>query len=304
MSTASIVICTRDRAEWLGICIASIVEQWPGNLWLLELLIVDNGSTDDTRRVVEEQARQDARIQYLSENEPGLSRARNRGVAAAVGTWIGFIDDDARLRPGYLDLAGRRLAGAYAAFGGMYYAWYAAGDRPRWISAAFGTKRPPRNDAGLLEKGMLSGGNMWIRKDYWRMAGGFRPELGMHPSGPAYGEDDAIQLAIRKRGGTIFFDPALAIDHLVLPYKLKLGWHLRRSAAKGRADFRLTDNGRLRYGPLLRVPFLTFRQLVVGLVKWLTWPNFYLPNLFISTLHPLLYQWGKLDARRRSAKGD
>lgn len=72
------------------------VQQQEGMNW--ELIIVENGSTDDTYEKCLEQAKQDARIQVL-QSEKGVSNARNKGIEAAKGTWICFLDADDYLYP-------------------------------------------------------------------------------------------------------------------------------------------------------------------------------------------------------------
>ena len=59
----------------------------------LEVIVVDDGSTDATRQVVEDAG--DPRIRYIRNDATrGVSAARNRGIAAAEGDWISFLDDD------------------------------------------------------------------------------------------------------------------------------------------------------------------------------------------------------------------
>jgi glucosyl-dolichyl phosphate glucuronosyltransferase len=61
-----------------------------------EVLVVDNGSADDTVRVVDAWNARDPRIHYLLEPRPGASSARNAGIAAATAPILAFIDDDVR----------------------------------------------------------------------------------------------------------------------------------------------------------------------------------------------------------------
>jgi glycosyltransferase involved in cell wall biosynthesis len=65
----------------------------------LEVVVVDNGSTDATPSVVHAFAAQhpDLRLSLLHEPQPGVSRAKNRGAAAAQGTWLIFLDADSRM---------------------------------------------------------------------------------------------------------------------------------------------------------------------------------------------------------------
>lgn len=92
----SVIIATRNRAQMLAEAIASVAAQsFQG--W--ELLIVDDGSTDHTKRVVQEAARDDARIRYTCQAYGGVSKARNTGIAASTGAYVAFLDDDDQYLP-------------------------------------------------------------------------------------------------------------------------------------------------------------------------------------------------------------
>lgn len=60
----------------------------------LEIIVVDDGSTDDTGRILDKLAEGDARIRVIHEENGGPARARNTGIAAAKGSYIGFVDGD------------------------------------------------------------------------------------------------------------------------------------------------------------------------------------------------------------------
>jgi GT2 family glycosyltransferase len=86
----SVVVCTRDRPESLRATLTSVLRAEPAPC---EVLVIDNApSGDATRALVAELA--DARLRYVMEPVPGLSRARNRGVAEACGAIVAFTDDD------------------------------------------------------------------------------------------------------------------------------------------------------------------------------------------------------------------
>ena len=90
----SVVICTRNRASVLRQALQSVLEcKKPEGLDSWEVIVVDNASSDDTPKLADE-FRSRLPLRYVREEQPGLSNARNRGVQAARGEWILWIDDD------------------------------------------------------------------------------------------------------------------------------------------------------------------------------------------------------------------
>ncbi len=88
----SVVIPTYNRAKLVPRAIESVLRQ---TLEDFELLVVDDGSTDNTKEVVEGYARQDKRVTYISqENSGGPARPKNTGIKASKGEYIAILDDD------------------------------------------------------------------------------------------------------------------------------------------------------------------------------------------------------------------
>ncbi len=106
----SILVCTRNRAESLGRTLAALARLEVSSLPAVELVIVDNGSTDGTAELVRAAAGSfPYPMRLVSCAEKGLSRARNAGVAAARHELILFTDDDCLPEPDWAV----RLAEAY-----------------------------------------------------------------------------------------------------------------------------------------------------------------------------------------------
>jgi glycosyltransferase involved in cell wall biosynthesis len=91
----SIVIPTRNRSAQVGKAIESaLVQDYPA----FEVWVIDDCSTDDTARVVEEFAEKDSRCHYFRMSpQAGLAAARNTGFEKATGLWVALLDDDDRL---------------------------------------------------------------------------------------------------------------------------------------------------------------------------------------------------------------
>jgi glycosyltransferase involved in cell wall biosynthesis len=96
----SVVVCTRDRSGALPGCLDRLAAvTYPD----VEFLIVDNAPSDDsTERLVEKYAAVDPRFRYVREARPGLSWARNAGLAAAKGRYIAYTDDDVAVDSGWV----------------------------------------------------------------------------------------------------------------------------------------------------------------------------------------------------------
>jgi O-antigen biosynthesis protein len=97
----TVVVCTRDRAEGAVATVRGLtgVRYEP-----FEIVVVDNApSSEATKTAIMAEFGGDQRVRYVREPRPGLSRARNRGVAAAAGEIVAFTDDDVRVDLCWLD---------------------------------------------------------------------------------------------------------------------------------------------------------------------------------------------------------
>ena len=87
----SVIVAAYNVEKYLDRCVKSLVEQtYP----CLEIVLVDDGSTDSTSVICDEWARQDDRIVVIHKKNGGPSDARNAGIKRARGKWLGFVDGD------------------------------------------------------------------------------------------------------------------------------------------------------------------------------------------------------------------
>ena len=98
MTTFSVIICTHNRADGVVGAIDSVLRQ---TFTDFEVIVVDDGSTDDTKARVSAVA--DPRVRYVYRENGGLSATRNTGVAASCGCYVTFLDDDDRVLPVWLE---------------------------------------------------------------------------------------------------------------------------------------------------------------------------------------------------------
>ena len=92
----SVVVPFYNNAALLGDCLASIAAQTHRNL---QVVMVDDGSTDGSAAIARDQASADPRFELVSQQNRGPGAARNRGVAAATGEFLAFVDADDLLPP-------------------------------------------------------------------------------------------------------------------------------------------------------------------------------------------------------------
>lgn len=96
----SVIVPTYNRAHFLTEAIESVLTQTYQD-W--ELIIVDDGSADDTKALSDQCARRDHRIRVIHQANSGVAKARNAGLRAATGRYIAFLDDDDRWVPEKLE---------------------------------------------------------------------------------------------------------------------------------------------------------------------------------------------------------
>ena len=94
--TISIIVPVYKTEAYLEKCVDSILAQTFRDF---ELLLIDDGSPDNCPALCEEAAARDPRIRVIHQKNAGLSAARNTGVEAARGEWIGFVDSDDSIAP-------------------------------------------------------------------------------------------------------------------------------------------------------------------------------------------------------------
>lgn len=92
----SVIVPVYNIEQYLPACIESILAQTYTNL---EIILIDDGSTDGSGRVCDEYAAKDTRIRVIHKPNGGVSSARNIGLDAATGTLIGFVDGDDTIAP-------------------------------------------------------------------------------------------------------------------------------------------------------------------------------------------------------------
>lgn len=218
----SVCICTRNRAASLAVTLAALERcARPNGAW--ELLIVDNGSTDDTASVVRSFADR-LPVRLLHEPLPGASNARNIAVREARGTYLVWTDDDTVPAPDWLVAYERAFAAFPDAvlFGGRILpvlqppvtGWFEAAcpllDLP--LARRDFSDLPVALDA---QAGRIPyGANFAIRAAVQRLYR-FDPALG--PGAPYFGEETTLFETMLRAGHTGVWVPDSRVSHMIPP---------------------------------------------------------------------------------------
>lgn len=170
----SVVLPTRDRPDSVQRAVESALAQ---SVRDLELIIVDDGSTDDTSDVLARLAGGDPRIRVCRlERRVGAAAARNHGIERACGEYVAFIDDDAQWRPNKLDCQLRLLGAApdaALAYCPFVYVDPDGAERIVGSRAAVGG----RARKALLRENFIDTSCVLIRREPLLEAGGFDERL-------------------------------------------------------------------------------------------------------------------------------
>lgn len=94
----SVVVPAYNAEKWIGRCLDSLLCQTYADM---EILVVDDGSGDQTGRIMDEYAARDSRIQCFHNRNHGVGYSRNYGIEKANGTYIAFVDSDDYVEPDY-----------------------------------------------------------------------------------------------------------------------------------------------------------------------------------------------------------
>jgi glycosyltransferase involved in cell wall biosynthesis len=203
--SVSIVIPCYNQGKYLGEAIESCFRQPAAS----EVIVVDDGSTDDTRAV----AQSFPRIRYVHQENRGLCKARNRGFHESSGNFVNFLDSDDRLPDGAIDAGLTALSDApkcVFAYGGMTRIGIDGGTVSRRDEP---TRANPYRD--LLETNYITTpGMVLFRRSVLRDLGLFDPAF------PGCADYDVYLRITRTR--SVVAHAALAVERRVHPESMSL----------------------------------------------------------------------------------
>jgi glycosyltransferase involved in cell wall biosynthesis len=226
MFDVSVVICTYNRAQSLRDTLNSLDAQALANGLKHEVIVVDNNSSDGTRKVVEEFSTVSAQpVRYVFEEKQGVAYARNTGVKSSSGQVVACVDDDVIVHPNWLESLWHcfQETNADAVGGRIERKWQC--ERPAWyseelggclINQDFGLKRMKLSDT----RKHLVTANAAFRKSAFERYGYFREELGRRGDELVGGEDREFYQRLIKGGALVMYEPEALVYHKVEPDRL------------------------------------------------------------------------------------
>jgi glycosyltransferase involved in cell wall biosynthesis len=230
--TISIIICTRNRSASLQETFNALNRvHIPAN-WRSELLLIDNGSTDDTPAVSKAATLKSIEVKYFSLPTGGKCRALNLGLAHARGDVLVFTDDDVEPSINWLSsLVAPILASECDATVGRI----TLGPelcRP-WMEPDH-MRRLAATQWSEIEAPELIGANMAFHRRVLDRVPAFDPELG--PGALGFVDDTLFSLQVMHAGFKVAAVPAAAVVHHPDPSRLRRAEWLKGAVKKGQSD--------------------------------------------------------------------
>jgi glycosyltransferase involved in cell wall biosynthesis len=280
----SLIIASRNRARSIEVTLSDLqAQQLDGLKW--EVIVIDNGSTDDTSSVLAH-GQERLPLVALTEPERGQNRARNRGLDAARGELLVFTDDDVRLSPQWLSniyKASKRYI-KYNIFCGPIIPEYPP-EVPGWLrdhpfaSVAFSrfVHDAPEGPLPVLP----FSGNFAVRASIMK---GLRFSEAMGPQGKNYamGSETELLSRLSDQGERVVYVPSAPVYVPISKGEVEMKSLLTRAFRHGRGTARLWPDNTSR--SLFGVPLYLWMRIPLALTG-------YVLSIFRSARNR--FEWGQ-----------
>ena len=229
----TIAICSRNRGAELQATLATLQHVKIPTDYDVDLVLVDNGSTDGTREIMQRFRLPGAVVKVVREDRTGLSHARNRAVLESAGKVLLFSDDDIRFPVDWIkQMAGPILSdNADAVAGGVKLA--RSLERP-WATELHRSWLASTESIDRNSPERLVGANMAICRRILEQVGGFNVALGAGALG--FGEETLLAKQILALGGTIAPVWEACVEHHPDLSRLRRDSYLDTAVKMGQSD--------------------------------------------------------------------
>jgi glycosyltransferase involved in cell wall biosynthesis len=242
----TVIIPTYNRCTRLNILFESLLNQtFPQSKY--EVIVIDNGSTDDTKEVCDRFSNQFENFAYIFTKDPGLHVGRHEGLKHANSEILSFIDDDVRLFPSWLQGVSNSFAqDKVVLVGGANIPEFEI-TPPLWLKNMWEREISPGKKAigslSVLDFGdqiceispyYVWGCNFSIRKRILLEANGFHPDS--FPSNLIFLRGDgetAVSSYIKQSGLITLYNPQASLYHFVPASRMTVNYFLQRSFNQG-----------------------------------------------------------------------
>ena len=234
----------------------------------VEILVIDNNSSDDTADLVKRLSPSfPYNIRYIFEAQQGLSFARNRAVREAKGDYLAFLDDECTVAPDWLSVLILDIDEYRPCIiGGPYFGAFLPGEKPKWFKEEYGSAEFLKYNfgRGFQDNFWAPGGNMVVRRNVFEDV---MFDITFGKTGDKnlkVGEEvDFQQRFLRAHPSEkTFYEPKLIVRHFVLAEKLRLSYRARRVFASALGDPPKVDKKRLFIALAKVLSFSAFYAIV------------------------------------------
>ncbi|NQV03759.1 MAG: glycosyltransferase family 2 protein, partial [Bacteroidia bacterium] len=241
----SLIICSYNGSARISQALEYIQQQVVPNGIPWEVILVDNASQDNTADVASRSWKLDIPFKIVSEPQPGLMFARNRGVSEAAFEFISFIDDDNLVSPDWVNTVYHTFTGnaEISMCGGQNRGMFEV-TPPAWISGilntfAVGKQADNTRDITDIQE-YLWGAGLSLRKSAYNQIyqTGFTPLLkDRSGTGLGAGGDQELCLAFRLCGFRLWYIDTLEMEHVIPEKRFEWNYVINMFKGFGRAEF-------------------------------------------------------------------
>lgn len=204
MPFATVIVPTYNQEEFVREALDSLLGQTDPD-W--EAVVVNDGSTDGTAKILDEYARRDSRFRIIHKKNGGVASALNAGLEAASGAWVHWLSSDDYFEPGKLEINRRWIDDNRGAE--FFYSYFRLLRQNLGIVETRELWGPRPNDGletlGLVHRNFVSGISICVNRKAWLRHGTF--DAGLH-----YGQDLDMWLRLLSRLKACFIPEHLVVS--------------------------------------------------------------------------------------------